>query len=130
MSMGFDKSKFRFSETFNISDGKTSGSGFVGVLLGLIGGFGFVCGTFGYFFSLENTIEYLGLVIQLIAASAILMGARKVAGAFGKSEQEKAAVATAEIAADVTIAEGEARVASEEIASDERMDESMDDERG
>ena len=120
MSMGFDKGKFRFSETFNNSDGKTSGSGFVGVWLGLIGGFGFICGTFGYFFSLENTMEYLGLVIQLIAASAILMGARKMAGAFKKVEEGKAGVVTADIAADVSIAEGKAEVASEEIAANSK----------
>jgi len=32
MAMGYNKSKFRFSETFNNSNGKTSGSGFVGVI--------------------------------------------------------------------------------------------------
>ena len=79
MSM-FEKSEFKFSETFNNSDGKSSGSAFVGVWLGLIGGIGFIAGTFGYFFDLPDTMEYLGFVMKLIFAASILMGARKVVG--------------------------------------------------
>jgi len=77
MSM-YEKSKFRFSETFNNSNGKTSGSGFTGVILGLIGGVGFICGTFGYFLGVEETMLYMGEVLKLIAAATILLGVRKV----------------------------------------------------
>ena len=55
MSM-YEKGKFKFSETFNNSNGKTSGSGFAGIILSLIGGVGFICGTVGYFFGIEETM--------------------------------------------------------------------------
>jgi len=86
----YNKSKFRFSETFNNNDGKTSGSGFIGVWLGLIAGFGFVAGTFGYFFGLADTIEYLGLVLKLVGASAILLGARKIVGQIVEARKPEA----------------------------------------
>jgi len=79
MSM-YDKSKFRLSETFNNKDGKTSGSAFAGIILSLIGGVGFICGTVGYFFGIEETMLYLGEVLKLIAAATILLGVRKVGG--------------------------------------------------
>lgn len=73
-----DPTKFKFSETFNNSSGKTSGSGFIGVYLGLIGGVAFLAGVFGYFFEVDKTIEFLGEVLKLVAASTILLGVRKV----------------------------------------------------
>lgn len=79
MSM-YDKSKFRFSETFNNSDGKTSGSGFIGVYLGLIAGIGFVAGIFGFFFEIPEVMEYFTMVLKLVAAATILMGVRKIGG--------------------------------------------------
>jgi len=88
MSM-FDKSKFKFSETFNNKDGKTSGSGFSGVILCLIGGAGFICGTFGYFFGIEETMLYLGEVLKLIAAGTILLGVRKVGGQIVEAKNGK-----------------------------------------
>jgi len=78
------KSKFVFSETFNNSDGKTSGSGFVGVLLGLIAGLGFICGILGWFFKLDDVMEFLDRVLNLGMLSAVLMGVRKATGIFDK----------------------------------------------
>ena len=52
----FDAKKFVFHETFTNANGKTSGSGFIGVILGLIAGAAF------------------------IAASTILLGVRKIGG--------------------------------------------------
>ena len=75
-----EKSKFVFSETFNNRDGKTSGSGFIGVILGLTVVMMIVAGTFGYFFQIPNTLEYLGIGLKIIAASTILLGIRKIGG--------------------------------------------------
>lgn len=76
--MNYEKSKFRFSETFNNESGKTSGSGFVGVLLGLLTGVGFIAGTIALYLSIDNVMEYFEKVIQLGGLSALLMGVRKV----------------------------------------------------
>ena len=80
--MDYEKSKFRFSETFNNSDGKTSGSGFVGVLMGLIAILGFIAGSIGWFLGIEAVMEYLEFVLQLGLLSAALMGVRKFSGIF------------------------------------------------
>ncbi|MFW6311047.1 MAG: hypothetical protein ACOC1K_02305 [Nanoarchaeota archaeon] len=84
----FEKSKFRFSETFNNRDGKTSGSGFVGVIMGLIASLGFVGGLVGFFFGLDGMISVLEMSIQLGFLSSILMGVRKVSGVFGNNKLE------------------------------------------
>jgi len=76
----YEKSKFRFSETFNNSDGKTSGSGFVGVLMGIIAILGFIAGSIGWFLGIEAVMEYLDYVLQLGLLSAALMGIRKFSG--------------------------------------------------
>jgi hypothetical protein len=83
MGMGkYDRSKFVFSETFNNSTGKTSGSGFIGVVLGMIAGAGIIAGTVGYFLEIPNTLEYLGIVLKLVAASTLLLGVRRLSGDF------------------------------------------------
>ena len=82
MGMGYNRSKFVFSETFNNASGKTSGSGFVGVILSLIAGAGIIAGTFGYFFEIPNTLEFLGIMLKLVAAATILLGIRKLSGDF------------------------------------------------
>jgi hypothetical protein len=82
MAMGdYDKSKFKFSETFNNSDGKTSGSGFIGVLMGLAVVLGFILGTIGWFIGLKDVMEYMDYVLQMGLLSAGLMGLRKISGA-------------------------------------------------
>ncbi len=84
--LDYEKSKFRFSETFNNSDGKTSGSGFVGVLMGLCVLTGFISGSIGWFLKMPDSIEYLNIVLQLGLLAAALMGIRKVSGMFGKKD--------------------------------------------
>jgi hypothetical protein len=88
----FNKSKFVFSETFNNANGKTSGTGFIGVILGLVGSVSFVGAMIGYYFNLPNTLEVMGYVLQVIAASAVLMGVRKISGDFAKNDSVSAAV--------------------------------------
>ena len=78
--MDYEKSKFRFSETFNNSDGKTSGSGFVGVIMGLIATLSFIAVVVGWYFGLDDVMEMAEKVLKLGGLSAILMGVRKVSG--------------------------------------------------
>lgn len=86
----YQKSKFRFSETFNNADGKTSGSGFIGVLMGLTATLGFIAGLVGFFFKLDGMEVVLNTSLQLGLLSAALMGARKIGGAFGDEGGHKA----------------------------------------
>jgi hypothetical protein len=80
--MSYNRSKFNFSETFNNQSGKTSGSGFVGVITGLAGILGILAGIFGYFLQLPNTLEYFGVMLKVLTASAILLGVRRLSGDF------------------------------------------------
>lgn len=81
-----DNSKFIFSETFNNKSGKTSGSGFIGVILGLVVSFAVLCGVAGFFMEIENTIEFLEITVKLTFAVSILLGARKVSEGFTKDK--------------------------------------------
>lgn len=72
------KHKFVFSEVFNNADGKTSGSGFIGVYLGIIGGLAFIAAMVGYFLGIENTVEVMKQTTFLIGAVTVLLGARKI----------------------------------------------------
>ena len=91
MSM-YNKSEFSFSETFNNRDGKTSGSGFIGVILGLVAAGMLVAGTIGFFCGIGNSIEFLDVVIKLVAAVTILLGVRKVASNFSQKDTNNSAV--------------------------------------
>lgn len=79
MRMENGKSKFVFSEVFNNADGKTSGSGFIGVIMGLVGCIGFIAACVGYFLKLEDTIPFMQQTIFFIGAATVLLGARKFA---------------------------------------------------
>lgn len=79
---------FKFSETFNNPDGKTSGSSFIGVLLGLLSMLAFILGIVGWFLELENVMEYLDHVLQFGFLSATLLGVRKVANVFEKKHEK------------------------------------------
>ena len=76
----YNKSKFVFSETFNNSTGKTSGSGFIGVLLGMIAAASFIGAMVGYYLQIPNTIEVMGAILKLTTAATILLGVRKISG--------------------------------------------------
>lgn len=80
--------KFRFSETFTNTNGKTSGSGFIGIILGLIAGGAFIAAMVGYFLQIPNTIEVMEQMLKLIAASTILLGVRKMAPRIGNGHKE------------------------------------------
>jgi hypothetical protein len=96
MAMGeFEKSKFRFSETFNNTDGKTSGSAFIGVILGLIAAVTWVVlPALLIIFepvTAEVTIELMKLTVNLVWAAGALLGARKLAGMVGSKKEKDAA---------------------------------------
>jgi hypothetical protein len=80
--MDYEKSKFRFSETFNNSNGKTSGSGFVGVIMGLTATLAFIAGVVGWYLQVSEVMEFFEQVLKLGSLSALLMGVRKVSGNF------------------------------------------------
>ena len=84
-----EKSKFVFKELTMNSSGKQSGSGFIGVILGVVAVMMLTAGTFGYFFGIPDTLEYLGIVLKVIAASTILLGIRKVGGQVIEAQTRK-----------------------------------------
>jgi len=98
----FNKDKFRFRETFTNSNGKTSGSGFIGVILGLLAGIAFAATMVGYFFELPNTVEVMGEILKLVAAATILLGVRKVSPNIniGKKEDVNTNISNGNYSAD------------------------------
>jgi hypothetical protein len=83
----YNKSQFVFSETFNNSDGKTSGSGFIGVIMGLTAVAAFIAGVVGWFLGNNLIIEYFDKVLQLGGLSALLLGVRKAVSIFTKKDE-------------------------------------------
>jgi thiol:disulfide interchange protein len=81
----FDSTKFTFHETFKNQDGKTSGSGFVGVITGLVACACMVAAMIGYFLNLPNTLEVMGVLLKMFGIVALLLGVRKVSSVFGKN---------------------------------------------
>lgn len=78
----YNKSKFRFSETFNNANGKTSGSGFVGVIMGLTTTVAFCVVLVGWWVGKPEVLEIFEKVLQMGMLSAGLMGVRKISGVF------------------------------------------------
>lgn len=76
-SKDFDQNKFRFRELVTNRDGKTSGSGFVGLLLGLTAVIVALGGTVGWYTGMEGWTDAFEYSIKLGGISALLMGARK-----------------------------------------------------
>jgi len=72
--------KFVFSETFTNENGKTSGSGFVGVVLGMVAAISFIIAMVGYLFKFPETIPVMEKIIEIIMAVTVLLGVRKVSG--------------------------------------------------
>ena len=85
----FNEKRFIFHETFTNYSGKTSGSGFIGVITGLIAGVSFLASMIGYFLGLPNTVEVMGQILMLVGASTLLLGVRKVSGNFSNVEEDR-----------------------------------------
>jgi hypothetical protein len=82
--MEFTDHRFRLSETFKNSSGKTSGSGFIGVLLGLVTAVCVLSLVVGWWLGVPGVIEVFEKVIQVGFLSACLLGVRKVSSVVGK----------------------------------------------
>jgi len=80
MVMSNGKHEFKFTELFINKDGKTSGSGFIGILMGLIGCLAFVAAIVGFFLQLPDVIPFMQQTIFFIGAATVLLGVRKVWG--------------------------------------------------
>lgn len=89
----FDKNRFVFHETFtNTTTGKSSGSGFIGVLLGIIAGISFIATMVGYFLQIPNTIDVMQQIIALIAIAGALLGVRKFYPMYSKNRDSQKTV--------------------------------------
>jgi hypothetical protein len=73
--------KFVFHEFFTNSDGKQSGSGFIGFYLGIIAGLCFVAAMIGYFLKMPDTVNVMEQIIILCGIAGGLLGVRKVISA-------------------------------------------------
>lgn len=74
--MGKNISKFSFAEMTSNNDGKTSGSGTVGIVISFIGGFTFLLGAFDKMF-FSGTVDILTQSIIVIGIGVGLLGYRK-----------------------------------------------------
>lgn len=73
----YNRAKFSIAELFNNTDGKTSGSGFIAIILGLVAAISFLTAMVGYFLDKPNTIDVMEQIILLVGAVTALLGARK-----------------------------------------------------
>lgn len=78
-------SKFSWAELFSNNDGKTSGSGFVGVIICLVGTLCFFLGCIDKMF-VSKEIDIITQSIVFVGIGATLLGARKFLGAKTKIE--------------------------------------------
>ena len=94
----YDGSKFRFSEVFSNSDtGKTSGSGFIGVIMGLVSILGFIASLIGWWLGKPETLEIFDKSLQIGLLSAALLGVRKFSGTLMSSKGFKKEVSVEEL---------------------------------
>lgn len=84
--MPFDKNKFSFKELTMNENGKSSGSGFIGVILGLLAIASFGAVMVGYFLKLPETVSVMEEILQIIMAVTVLLGVRKVSGDFREAK--------------------------------------------
>ena len=74
----FNPKKFVFHEMFMNSNGKQSGSGFVGVIMALVAILSFITIMVGWWLSKPLVIEMSEKILQLALLSTALLGVRKV----------------------------------------------------
>jgi hypothetical protein len=73
------RNKFVVAELFSNSDGKTSASGFIGILVGVTGCLAFITAIVGYIFEIPDTINVMQQSTIFIGAASALLAARKFA---------------------------------------------------
>ena len=72
-----DRGKFVIAELFSNADGKTSGSGFIGILAGMVGCVAFLVALVGYFLNIPNTIDVMQQSSIFVGSASALLAARK-----------------------------------------------------
>ena len=77
MRMIGDMKKFSFAELTSNDNGKTSGSGFVGVLVGTVGALAFLLGVIDKMF-ISHTMDIISQASMYTGIGATLLGVRKV----------------------------------------------------
>ena len=80
-------SKFSWAELFSNSDGKTSGSGFSGVIICLVGTLCFFLGCIDKMF-ISKEVDIITQSIVFVGIGATLLGARKFLGAKAEPEEK------------------------------------------
>lgn len=86
----YDRKRISFGEATSNDNGKTSGSGLIGVLAGIIGVLVFAATSACLYFHVDGvTMELIDKAIALIGISALLLGVRKVSPAMGNSTAAK-----------------------------------------
>jgi hypothetical protein len=81
-------SKFSWAELFSNNDGKTSGSGFVGVIICLVGTLCFFLGCIDKMF-VSKEIDIITQSIVFVGIGATLLGARKFMSTKPKPVEEE-----------------------------------------
>ena len=88
-SNSFDHTRFKLREAVTNQDGKTSGSGLIGFLMGLVAVLTALGGLTGWYLELWGWTEIFEYAIKLAGISALLMGARKGVEAQKKASNTK-----------------------------------------
>lgn len=78
--MSFDKTKFSWVELITNSNGKTSGSGFIGLIGSLVSIFCLMITMVGYLIGLPHTTEILTSLTLIIGIFTALLVTRKIVG--------------------------------------------------
>lgn len=84
----YEKSKFRFSEVFNNTDGKTSGSAFLGIVMGIATTISFLIILAGWWIGKSDVLSVFDKSLQLGILGAALLGIRKVSGSLSNSKSK------------------------------------------
>lgn len=74
--MGLDINKFSWPQLFSNNDGKTSGSGFLGVIIGITGCLAFLAGVVDTMFITKGQIV-INAAVTVIGIAAAMITARK-----------------------------------------------------
>ena len=84
-------SKFSWAELFSNETGKTSASGFAGVIISLVGTLCFIMGCIDKMF-FTKSVDIITQSIILVGIGVTLLGVRKVAKSGNVHQKEKSAV--------------------------------------
>ena len=82
----FDASKFTWHELITNHNGKQSGSGFIGVLMGILTIASFSVAMLGWWLGKPDILDIFDKILQLGLLSAALLGIRKVSGSLGTNK--------------------------------------------